>query len=118
MEPHSGGYSVNVNRGDSIAEVKGRRYFWLQVAAFFAAIAALVGLYLAYLRWADAWEVETHRQWLLDFYRVNAPDKLKDMALIEKTLVKYKDRMFVLWRSLERTYNVKVKKPYGIVDEL
>ena len=118
MDPHSGSSNVAITRGDSVLDVKARHYFWLQVAAFFAGIVGLVGMYFAYARWSQAWEVHSHRQWLLDFYRANAPDKLKDGALIEKTLVKYKDKMFVLWRTLERTYNVKIKKPYGIVDDL
>jgi hypothetical protein len=29
---------------------------------------------------------------------------------------KYKDKMFLLWRNLEKTYKVKISPPYGVIE--
>jgi hypothetical protein len=42
--------------------------------------------------------------------------KLEDPKLVEDTLLRYKDKLFVLWRKLEKTYDVKVTPPQRIMD--
>lgn len=42
--------------------------------------------------------------------------KLKDPQYVDRTLRKYKDKMFLLWRGLEKTYKVRVAPPFSIVD--
>jgi hypothetical protein len=42
---------------------------------------------------------------------------LKDPAFVPRTLAKYKGRMFLLWRGLERTYKIKWHPPHSIVDD-
>mmetsp|Transcript_23753 Transcript_23753/g.34830 ORF Transcript_23753/g.34830 Transcript_23753/m.34830 type:complete len:141 (+) Transcript_23753:1850-2272(+) len=55
-------------------------------------------------------------EWLTEFYQQNAPQKLEDPQMIERTLTKYKENMFVLWRQLERAYGIKWKPPTTIID--
>lgn len=33
-----------------------------------------------------------------------------------RTIAKYKGRMFLLWRALERTYKVKWPAPHSVLD--
>lgn len=33
-----------------------------------------------------------------------------------RTIAKYKGRMFLLWRALERTYKVKWQPPHSVLD--
>jgi hypothetical protein len=37
---------------------------------------------------------------------------------VARTIAKYKGRMFLLWRNLERTYRVKWAPPSSIVEAL
>jgi hypothetical protein len=55
---------------------------------------------------------------LLDFYEKNSPDKLSDTLFLSKTLTKYEGKMFLLWRTLERSYNVKWAPPRGVLEEM
>ncbi len=42
--------------------------------------------------------------------------KLKDPQYVGRTLAKYKGRMFLLWRALERAYKVKWQAPHSVLD--
>jgi len=42
--------------------------------------------------------------------------KLADPDYVARTVAKYKGRMFLLWRGLERTYKVKWQPPHSILD--
>ena len=42
--------------------------------------------------------------------------KLTDPDYVERTVRKYKGRMFLLWRGLKRTYNVDFPAPSSILE--
>lgn len=90
-----------------------------QVAKIAYTIAFICFLIVAYYGYGIYCESENHRQdviWLTDFYERHAPQKLEDANLVEDTLARYKDKLFVLWRKLEKAYDVKFPPPQRIVD--
>ena len=91
---------------------------WLQVIGFLLLLVALVAAFFLLRMYQKYTVKQKHIQWLVHFYSKNAPDKLKDMVSIERTIDKYNDKMFVLWRTLERTYNIKWPAPEDILDDL
>jgi len=90
-----------------------------QVAKIAYTIGFICFLVLAYYGYGLYCESENHRQdviWLTEFYEQHAPQKLEDPKLVEDTLARYKDKLFVLWRKLEKAYDVKFPPPQRIVD--
>jgi hypothetical protein len=76
----------------------------------------LLGLFYSYT-YLNAWYLtRQHTAWLTDFYTKHAPEKLSDPAYVARTVHKYRGKMFLLWRGLERTYEVKWPAPHSILD--
>ena len=118
MNAHSGEVVCTLTKGNKVSDIKGRHTIYLQIMGLLLLLAALVAAFFL-LRMYYKYSVrQKHVAWLVRFYSKNAPDKLKDMVSIERTIDKYNDKMFVLWRTLERTYNIKWPAPEDILDDL
>jgi len=76
----------------------------------------LVGLFYFGTQAQGWYATRQHSLWLTEFYAQHAPEKLKDPAYVARTVHKYRGKMFLLWRGLERTYDVKWPAPHSILD--
>jgi len=116
IEPETGRVSMVLLKGPSVTESWSS--YWRMVALVFILLLPflLIGLYYAYSYGTDWYSTQQHISWLTDFYVKNAPEKLKDPAYVARTVKKYKGKMFLLWRALERTYEVKWPAPHSVLD--
>lgn len=116
LNPHTNLVNVTENKGRLLKDVKAGRYLYMQIFGsclfllFLVALPFLIGAY------RERSIHREHLEWLTDFYVLHAPDKLLDPNYVERTVVKYKGRMFLLWRGLKRTYNVDWPAPISILE--
>lgn len=99
------------SRGSSYEEVKETYWFWIQALGFVFLLVLLVGGYYGYGMYTTWASTQAKEAWLRDFYSANAPEKLSDPQHVRNTIAKHKDKMFLLWRQLQKTYNVKWVAP-------
>jgi hypothetical protein len=62
------------------------------------------------LVWSEHRDVQNKVDWLSEFYREHAPEKLENMTHIRLAVNRYKGKLWVLQRSLEDKYKVKMKR--------
>jgi len=85
------------------------------VLSVLAVVLAVVGIYFG-VSYGSRTARRERVLWIEEFYKQNAPEKLKDPKFVTKLADKYADNMFVLWRQLEKSYKVKWKPPTSIID--
>eukprot|EP01038_Epipyxis_sp_PR26KG_P009324 gene9324-12562_t len=115
-DPHTGQILVTETKGISTNEKRQIHLRYLQlILLLLLPFFAIAGYYLlGYCM--EQYETYQHMNWLKDFYAKNAPEKLSDPTYVARTIKKYKGKMFLLWRALEKTYKVKWTPPASIVD--
>ena len=118
INPHTGEVFCTLTKGRKVSDIKGTHKVWMQIIGFLLFLVALVGAFFLFRMYHRYSLKQKHIKWLIGFYTKNAPDKLKDMTAIMRTIEKYNDKMFILWRTLERTYNTKWPAPEDILDEM
>jgi hypothetical protein len=105
------------SQGPSLSESRRVRNMWLALLLLVLLPSLVLGLWLGWGRLLDLYAWRQHTQWLRAFYSSHAPHRLvEDPALVARTLQRYRGRMFLLWRKLEKTYQVKLPAPYGAVE--
>eukprot|EP01041_Mallomonas_annulata_P000885 gene885-1717_t len=96
----------------AISDVRRQRWTLLAVLVGLVSLLCLVYFGINY----SAMSAKRERvQWINDFYSKHAPEKLSDPKFATRLADKYADNMFVLWRSLEKTYKVKWTPPSSIL---
>jgi len=117
VDPATGLVKIVDSKGPRLSESRRLRQMWLALLLLVLLPSLLLLLWLAWGRLTDLYASRLQTQWLRDFYRTHAPDKLRaDPDLVSRTVHKYKGRMFLLWRKLEKAYKVKLAAPYGAVE--
>ena len=117
IDTNSGTVNISDTRKDSVPKIRSWYWLLLQIGCVVALIIiAVLSLYY-YSDIVSAYNYSKDKAWLTDFYEQNAPEKLTNDPLLIKTLMdKHHKKMFVLWRKLQQTYEVKWKPPYSIVE--
>lgn len=117
IDTNSGTVNISDTRKDSVPKIRSWYWLLLQISCVVALIIiAVLSLYY-YSDIVSAYNYSKDKAWLTDFYEQNAPEKLTNDPLLIKTLMdKHHKKMFVLWRKLQQTYEVKWKPPYSIVE--
>lgn len=116
LQESSGLLSVENIQGPKVSEVTSKKS---QIAKIFCAVIFIVLLVLSYQGYGVYLTQQEHQrdvEWLTSFYEQHAPQKLQDPNMVENTLARYKGKLFVLWRKLEKAYEVKFPPPQRILD--
>lgn len=118
MDSATGLVKVTETKSPTMRQIRAKHLWIFQLLLFVFLPFLLYGAWKVF-SFFSAWYVTSqHKAWLVGFYAANAPEKLQDPEYIMKTLKKYEGKMFLLYRSLERTYQVKWHPPTSIVDDL
>jgi len=117
IDPSTGLLRVTEQKGGSVAESWSSFWTYVQFGLVLMLPFLLIASYYIYCYCNDLYIKWQHVAWLTAFYQQNAPQKLQgDPTYVARTVEKYKGRMFLLWRSLERSYQVKWPPPHSILD--
>ena len=116
IDPATGLVAYTDSKGKSLAEVNSDFWWWAQVVASILALVLLVASYFLYGHFYEWYLSRQHTAWLVGFYQKHAPEKLKDIDYVSRTIKKYKGKMFLLWRGLERTYSTKYPAPPSVLE--
>ena len=76
VDPHTGLPVADMKQGESAAQIRQSRSFWLQVLACVVALLLIPGAFFGYSAWSEYSTVRGHEAWLRDFYTQHAPDKV------------------------------------------
>ena len=117
IDTNSGTANISERSKDSVSNA--RSWYWLlfQVGCVVALIIIAILLLYYSSDIISAYNYRKDEAWLRDFYEKNAPEKLEgDPMMIKNLMDKHYKKMFVLWRKLQQTYEVKWKPPYSIVE--
>ena len=115
VDASSGTLSISNSKGDSVANVQA--WYWLicQISIFIIIVTTMILIFIYYNKIVEAYNYSQDTSWLQHFYEHNAPEKLaNDPNLVKKIMDKNYKKMFVLWRKLQQTYDVKWDPPYSI----
>ena len=116
VDPATGLVAYTDSKGKTLAEVNSDFWWWVQVVASILALVLLVASYFLYGHFYEWYLTRQHTAWLVSFYQKHAPEKLKDPEYVSRTIKKYKGKMFLLWRGLERTYSTKYPAPPSVLE--
>lgn len=126
-QPLAGLVKIVDSKGPTLTELQKVRQMWLMFLLLVLLPMLLILLWQGWTWVVELYAVRLQTHWLEDFYRANAPEvkerrsqlflasslinwnvlqKLSDPQYVARTIAKYKGRMFLLWRNLEKTYKV------------
>lgn len=117
VDTNTGTVSISDVRKDSVSNI--RSWYWVLFQVGCVVTLIIVAVLLLYYSSdiISAYNYSKDKAWLTDFYEKNAPEKMRnDPMLIKNLMDKHHKKMFVLWRKLQQTYEVKWKPPYSIVE--
>jgi len=76
LDPHTGLPVAELKQGESAAQIRQSRSFWLQVLVCIFALLLIPGVFFGYNAWSDWNSTRGHEAWLRDFYTRHAPEKV------------------------------------------
>lgn len=98
-------------QGKSLREMRLRKWWWIRAVLIVVAIAAAAMGVKMGLAWKVRRDFQAKVDWLADFYREHAPEKLQNMTQVERTVNRFQGKLWALQIELEKKYDAKMKKP-------
>jgi len=110
LDPATGLARPAVQRGRLLSTLRQTRQFWFKTILYILGTVLVAAGIKGALVWSEHRDVQNKVDWLSEFYREHAPEKLENMTHIRLAVNRYKGKLWVLQRSLEDKYKVKMKR--------
>lgn len=110
LDPATGLARPAVQRGRLLSTLRQTRQFWFKTVLYILGTVLVAAGIKGALVWSEHRDMQNKVDWLSEFYREHAPEKLENMTHIRLAVNRYKGKLWVLQRSLEDKYKVKMKR--------
>ena len=110
LDPATGHVRPVVHRGRLLRTLRRSRQWWIRAGLTIVMILSFVASVKFAFDWKEKRDFQQKVDWLVDFYREHAPEKLENMTQVERTISHFQGKLWSLQKQLETKYKVKMLK--------